>query len=254
MPFKLVMEQISKRKNSRVILALDLQPDNPETLLKKAQKILGAVHMHICAVKFNRHLILPLGLYNDVQRLVDQAKKYDLPLIMDCKINDIGNTNRTIAEHYFKAGFDAVTANPLVGWQDGLQPVFEVAEKMQHGVILLVYMSHRGAWEGYGQKVFNENTGEIIPQHRIFAEKALEWKADGVVVGSTYPSKIQEVQLTLKNEVPIYSPGIGTQGGIIEAALKNGAKYLIVGRTITLSQDPSKTAEGIKLAAQTCLS
>jgi len=146
------MEQAAKKTGSNIVLALDLPSDGRKNLFLRAKQILEAVHPHICAVKLNRHLILPLGLFGDVQELLNQAKRYGLPTIMDCKINDIGNTNRVIAEYYFKAGFDAVTANPFVGWERGLQPVFETARQMNCGVILLVYMSHKGAWEGLNIK------------------------------------------------------------------------------------------------------
>jgi orotidine-5'-phosphate decarboxylase len=162
---------------------------------------------------------------------------------MDCKINDVGYTNRVIAENYFRAGFDAVIANPFVGWEDGLQPVFEVAENMNRGVILLVYMSHKAAWEGYGQKVHDAETGETMLQYTVFAKKALSWNADGVIVGATFPEKIREVHAILGGKVPIYSPGIGAQGGEIRAAVKAGAQYLVVGRSITLAGNRGQAAK-----------
>ncbi len=247
------MEQTAERTNSNIVLALDLPPDKPKTLFLRAKQILEAVCPHICAVKFNHHLILPLGLFGDVQELLSHAKSRGLPTIMDCKINDIGNTNRTIAQHYLKAGFDAVIANPFVGWEEGMQPVFETAKQMNRGVILLVYMSHKGAWEGYGQKVVDQQTRQTVPQYEVFARKALEWGADGAVVGATYPEKIREVYSILGDKVPIYSPGIGAQGGAVEEAARSGAKYLIVGREITLAENPSKVAESLKVAAQKSL-
>ena len=153
----------------------------------------------------------------------------------------------------YKAGFDAVTANPFVGWTEGLQPVFEVAKEVDRGVILLVYMSHKGAEEGYGQMVLDPEKGKPRPQYIIFAEKALSWGADGAVVGATYPEKIRELHEILKGRVPIYSPGIGAQGGSIKAALRAGAKYLIVGRTITLAENPAETAKSIRALAQGCI-
>jgi len=172
------------------------------------------------------------------------AKNFEIST--DCKINDVGYTNRAIAEYYFKAGFDAVIANPFVGWDEGLQPVFEVAESKRRGVILLVYMSHKGAPEGYGQTIRDPKTERHILQYVAFARKALEWKADGAVVGATYPEKIREVHSILKNSVPIFSPGIGAQGGDVETAVKAGARYLIVGRAITLAEDPAETTRIIR--------
>lgn len=250
MHFRTKIEKTATAKNSNIILALDPPPQKPEKALRKAIEILDAVHLHICAVKFNRQMVLPLGLFGNMEKLIVKARNYGLPTIMDCKINDIGNTNRVIAEYYFKAGFDAVTANPFVGWEEGLSPVFEVAKRENRGIILLVYMSHKNSGFGYGQKVFAIETGETMHQYEVFARKALEWNADGVVVGATYPEIVQKVSLVLGEEVPVYSPGIGAQGAKVEDAVKNGAKYLIVGRSIVQAANPKQVAENLKLLAQ----
>jgi len=251
--FKQRMENSAKKAQSNIILALDLPPDKPSRLLSRSIKILESAHPYLCALKLNRQAVLPLGLFDGVQKIVKRAHSLGLPAIMDAKINDIGNTNRAIAEYYFKAGFDAVIASPFVGWEEGLQPVFEVAHDMKHGVIVLVYMSHKGASEGYGQTVRDPETGELRSQYMVFAEKALKWKADGAVVGATYPEKISEIYAVLKDKVPIYSPGVGAQGGDIEAAVKAGARYLIVGRKIVLAEDPAETARRMRDTAQKCL-
>jgi len=244
------MENSAKKAKSNIILALDLPPDKPSSLLSRSIQILESVHPYLCALKLNRQAVLPLGLFDGVQKMVGMAHDLGLPTIMDAKINDIGNTNRAIAEYYFDAGFDAVIASPFVGWEEGIQPVFEVAHEMKRGVIVLVYMSHKGAPEGYGQTIRDSKTGELRSQYMAFAEKALEWKADGAVVGATYPEKIREIHAVLKNMVPIYSPGVGTQGGDVEAAVEAGARYLIVGRTIVLAENPAETAERVRDAAQ----
>ena len=249
------MEQTAKDKKSNIILALDFpfeKPENREKLFSKGERVLNAVEPYICAVKFNRHLVLPLGTFNGVAKLIEKVHVMGLMAIMDCKVNDIGSTNQTIAEYYYSAGFDALTANPFVGWKEGLKPVFDVAHKLQRGVILLVYMSHKAAWEGYGQTICNAETGEKTLQYLAFAKKALKWNADGVVVGATYPEKIREVHDTLGEKIPIYSPGIGAQGGKIPSALKPGATYLIVGRAITLSENPAETAKKIRDLANQC--
>jgi orotidine-5'-phosphate decarboxylase len=103
-------------------------------------------------------------------------------------------------------------------------------------------MSHKGAAEGYGQTVLDPKTGKPIAQYVSFARKALAWKADGVVVGATVPEKIREIHGVLGEAVPIYSPGVGAQGGTADAARKAGARYLIVGREITLAQNSAEAA------------
>ena len=249
MSFKQRIEENSRNRKTDIVLALDFPYQNPESraaLLKKAQEVLEAVHPYVCAVKINHHLVLPLGTFDGVQTLVKNAHEKGLLAITDCKANDIGNTNQLIAEYYYQAGFDALIANPFVGWEEGLKPIFDVAGKLQRGVILLSYMSHKGAAEGYGQTVIDAKTGKPLAQYVSFARKALAWNADGVVVGATYPEKIGEIHEILKESVPIYSPGIGAQGGAAETALKAGARYLIIGREITLAQNPAETAKNLR--------
>jgi len=244
------MEDASAKMKSSIILALDLEKDKPTRLLSHSIRLLEATHPYICALKLNRQTVLPLGLFQGAKRIVDKAHEYGLPVIMDAKINDIGNTNRAIAEYYFEAGFDAVIASPFVGWEEGLQPVFEVAHKRQKGVIVLVYMSHRGASEGYGQLVQNSKSRKLEHQYKIFAQKAAEWNADGAVVGATYPEKIREIHEILGDKVPIYSPGVGAQGGDVTAAVKAGARYLIVGRGIIQAESPADAARRLRDVAQ----
>lgn len=245
MSFKTKIAETAKSKNSQIVLALDLpfvNPKNNQSLAAKAQSILEAVHPHVCAVKFNHHLVLPLGVFDGVQKLVSLIHQKGMLAIMDAKVNDIGATNTVIAEYYFAAGFDAIIANPFVGWEDGLKPIFEVAQKKGCGVILLGYMSHKGAAEGYGQTVIDAQIGEKISQYISFARKSIKWGADGIVVGATIPEKIKEIRGVVGGKVPIYSPGVGVQGGAAKTALDSGASYLIVGREITLAEDPAKAA------------
>jgi orotidine-5'-phosphate decarboxylase len=222
--------------------------ENRNNILIKAQKILKAAHPYISAVKINHHLTLPLGTFDGVQFLVEQIRGQGLLAIMDAKVNDIGATNQTIAEYYFAAGFDAIIANPFVGWEEGMKPLFDVSKRLNRGVILLTYMSHKGASEGYGQTIVDPLTGQQMPQYVSFAKKALQWSADGVVVGATVPEKIAEVKQILGDKVAIYSPGVGAQGGAASMAVKAGANYLIVGREITMASDPADAAQRILFA------
>ena len=252
MSFKERMEETSTRKSSDIVLALDFpfqKPENRRGLLAKAEAVLEAASPCVCAVKINHHLVLPLGTFDGLQTLIRRIHEKGVLAIMDCKVNDIGATNQLIAEYYFTAGFDALIANPFVGWEEGLQPVFETARKQQRGVILLAYMSHKGAAEGYGQTVIDPTEGSKVSQYVLFAKKASEWRADGVVVGATAPEKIREINQILRGTVPIYSPGVGAQGGAAGTARKAGARYLIVGREITMSEDPAAAAK--RLAAST---
>jgi orotidine-5'-phosphate decarboxylase len=252
--FRTMMDVSSSSRKSRVVLALDLstrllQPEREKfrsELLEKALSILKCTYPHLAAVKINHQLVLPLGLYDFIQDIVREAKSHSLPLIMDCKANDVEHTNRWIARHYFDAGFDALIANPFVGWEGGIEPIMSEAREQGKGVILLTYMSHPGAAEGYGQQVLAEKSKRPERQYLVFAHRAVEWGADGVIAGATYPEKIREINQITDGKVPIYSPGIGAQGGDVKEAMKAGCKYAIIGRAIFESEDPSKSALEMK--------
>jgi orotidine-5'-phosphate decarboxylase len=177
---------------------------------------------------------------------------------MDCKINDIGNTNADIARYYFNAGFDAIIVNPLVGWEGGLDTVFEIARSEDKGIITLGYMSHPASDEGYGLSVAIEEDESLSilkkkkhqPLYVQFAQKARKWESDGVIVGATFPEKISEIRKVLGPDIPIISPGVGTQGGNAKEAIDAGASYIIVGRAIINAEDPSSIAK--ELAEETC--
>jgi orotidine-5'-phosphate decarboxylase len=168
---------------------------------------------------------------------------------MDAKINDVGHTNEFIARAYFEAGFDAVIASPFVGWHEGLQPVFRIARQLRKGVILLVYMSHRAASEGYGRTVLDK--GRRVEMFQLFGEFARTRKADGVIVGATRPSILRRTKRIVGGQIPVLAPGIGAQGADILKALRSGADYLIVGRTIVDSKNPAIAAK--RIAAMTRL-
>jgi orotidine-5'-phosphate decarboxylase len=246
------MECVSTNRKTKIVLALDFpfgKLEDYQSLFLKAEYVLEAANPYICAIKVNHHLILPMGLFDGVQQLVKKAHDLGIMTIMDCKANDVGSTNEVIAEYYYAAGFDAIITNPFVGWADGVMPIFKVARRSHRGVLLLVYMSHKGANEGYGQTIFSSETGKKLFQYISFAKKVLEWGADGAIVGATRPEKIREVHEIL-DEIPIYSPGIGFQGGRIKVAVEAGARYLIVGRAITLAENPGAAAKKIRDIAE----
>ena len=122
----------------------------------------------------------------------------------------LGNTNRWIAMHYLDAGFDAMIANPFVGWKGGLEVVFDEANSRDKGVILLVYMSHPGAPEGYGRMVMDEQGKRLF--YTVFAENARKWGASGVIVGATHLPIVQEVYNILGEEIITLVDQFQTQG------------------------------------------
>ncbi len=242
MGFVELIKKAREKKGSPVVLALDLPPDKPSKLMRKAREILEAASPYVCALKVNFHLILPLGL-SGVRPLLDRAHELGLACIADPKLSDIGSTNQVAAKYYFEAGFDALTASPLVGWEGGLAPVLEMAHELGKGVLLLAYMSHPGASDFFGLEVVSGGLSK--PLYALFARKAVEWGADGLVVGATRPEAIRAVRAEVGPAPLIFAPGVGAQGGDARAALEAGADFLIVGRSIVLAEDPGEAAKSL---------
>jgi orotidine-5'-phosphate decarboxylase len=228
----------ASRNQSRTVLALDLEDPDSSRLLRKSMDLMRSVRDLICAIKINRQLILNLGLGSVADSIIKLASDLSIPTIMDAKLNDVGHTNEFMARTYFDAGFDAIIASPIAGWEDGLDKVFEVAKSRERGVLLLTYMSNPGA------EAFYSLTAEQgrKPIFEILTERALEWKAHGVIVGATKPPIISRVRQLVGPNLPIYSPGVGAQGGDAQAAVKAGATYLILGRAIYGAPDPKSAA------------
>jgi orotidine-5'-phosphate decarboxylase len=231
------LESNSRKSGSRIVLAADIGGPYG-TRLKRASSLIAALSERVVAVKVNWHLLLPFGVLG-LRELVERCSDGGLPLIADMKLNDIGATNVEAAETLFSNGFDALIANPFVGYKEGIEDVMAKSREMQKGVFLLVYMSHGGAREGYGLKVGKE------PLYLRFARETRRWGADGAIVSSKSPSIIREVRSVLRREQLILSPGVGFQGGDARKALEAGSDYVIVGRSITGARDPARSVDAL---------
>jgi len=241
-------------RKSKLIVGLDLTADftgkdaaaikaERDRLEQETLQVISQTAEHAVAFKINRHLILPLGISEGIPRIIDKIHDEGVTAIIDCKLNDIGNTNKTIAKYYFDAGFDAMIVNPLVGMEGGLDSVFEMAQARKRGIITLCYMSHPAAKDGYGLPIApDEKVNKTESLYIKFARQARLWDVDGIIVGATHPEKIQEIRTVLGDEIPIISPGVGAQGGSARTAIDAGANFVIVARSIVTAPDPAAAA------------
>ncbi len=227
---------------SRIILANDLDNLSIQKLESKTIKNIKTLNKFLCAIKFNFHLILPLGI-KSLSKINRVAHDVGLQTIADIKLNDIGNTNKIATEKLWQAGFDAVIVNPIMG-SENLQSLIDFAHKDDHGIITLVHMSHPGAKLGYGLTVLQKK--KTLKINELFLEWSCSMKADGIVVGATVPQIIKSCYKKAKGRCEIYSPGVGTQGGDPINAIRSGANYLIVGRTILNAKDPVMEAKKLQ--------
>ena len=231
----------SRKRRSRVVLALDVSGPFDQRLAR-AKKLLNLTKDSLAAVKVNFHLLLPFGL-TGIRKIIELCKAEGLPMIADMKLNDIGSTNLDVIESLFASNFSAVIANPLVGYTDGMGEVIERAHELGGGVILLVYMSHRGVNEGYALTL---DGGKRL--YQVFAERARRWRADGVIVSARSSEALRETRRIVGRDRLIFAPGVGTQGGDAQAAMASGADFLIVGRSVMNSEEPSGEAERLRRA------
>jgi orotidine-5'-phosphate decarboxylase len=236
--FKTRINKISKNKG-KIILANDYS-SNTKNLEAKTIKNIKTLNKFLCGIKFNFHLLLPLGI-TEITRINKLAHKYNLQTIADIKLNDIGNTNEVTLEYLWKAGFDAVIVNPIMG-QLALKKIVLSAHKKDKGVITLCHMSAPEAKASYEMKI-QLNNSKTIPLYQLFLKSALSNKVDGIIVGATYPEMIKFCYNKSKENLNIYSPGIGTQGGKIPEVLNAGSDFLIIGRTILNAKNPAHLAE-----------
>lgn len=244
-------------RKSKLIIGLDLVADlsgkdpsgvkaEKDRLEQAALKMISQTAEHAVAFKINRHLVLPLGVADGIPRLVDKIHDEGLTAIIDCKLNDVGNTNKVITKYYFDAGFDAMIVNPFIGMEGGLDAVFETATNRKRGIITLCYMSHPGAKDGYGITVGpDEKSRKAEPLYIRFARQSRLWDVDGVIVGATHPDKITEIRVILGDEIPIICPGVGAQGGSGKEAINAGANFVIAARSIIEAPDPAAAAAAL---------
>ena len=134
--------------------------------------------------------------------------------IGDAKRGDIGSTAEKYAEGLFSLGFDVVTVNPYLGW-DSIRPFVKNEER---GVFILCLTSNPSSQDF--QYIFSK--GKTL--YSRVAEKAVQWNEKencGLVVGATHPEELQRIR-DLAPRLPFLIPGIGAQGGDLEASVLAG--------------------------------
>lgn len=229
---KTFREKVEAKWKEKKFLCVGLDPDieklplvlkskpTKETILEFNKAIIDATHDLVCAFKPN------IAFYESYEadgwEVLQQTVSYihekapDMPVILDAKRGDIGNTNDSYTKAYFETlKFDAVTLHPYMG-KDSLESFFKYKDK---GCFILVRTSNPGAGEFQDLKVNDKPLYEIVAEHI-----SKEWNLNkncGVVVGATYPEELAVIRKII-GDMPILIPGIGSQGGDIEKTVKAG--------------------------------
>jgi len=209
--------------DSVVSVGLDPDPDRiPDHLADHDlprwafnRRIIDATHEHAAAYKPNAAFYEDADGWRALRETVAYAHGKDVPVLLDAKRADIGNTARQYAGLLDETGADAITANPYMG-RDSLEPFLSRTEA---GVFVLCRTSNAG-----GADIQDLELASGQPVYERVAELAADWNERdnlGLVVGATAPEELEEIRETVP-DLPFLVPGVGAQGGDAEAAVEFG--------------------------------
>jgi orotidine-5'-phosphate decarboxylase len=219
-----IYEQI-KKKQSYLCVGLDTDIEKiPKHLLDLEdpifefnKEIIDATKNFCVAYKPNIAFYEALGAvgWRSLQKTIDYIPR-EIFTIADAKRGDIGNTSLLYAKAFFKQlSFDSITVTPYMG-EDSVKPFLEFENKW---VILLVHTSNSGS-EDF--QLIETRDGKYLYEEVIFASQ--RWTtADKMmyVVGATHADKIAAIRALAPDHFFLV-PGVGAQGGDLEAVTKAG--------------------------------
>ena len=221
-----------QQADSLVCVGLDPDPakfpdafvDDEDALFSFCRDIVDATAGYACAFKPQiAYFAAHNGGEAALQRLVAHINGAhpDVPVILDAKRGDIGSTAAQYAvEAFERYGADAVTLNPYMG-RDSADPFLQYNDR---GCVFLCHTSNPGARDFQELTVPDGSGGGEPLYQRIARTIAGEWNADGncaLVVGATFPEELKVIR-GIVGDMPLLIPGIGAQGGDIEAVVRNG--------------------------------
>ncbi len=219
------------RNDSLVCVGLDPEPAKfpaafhgmPDAVFDFCRAIVDATADLVCAFKPQIAHFAALRAEDVLERLIAHIHHAHpgVPVILDAKRGDIGSTAQHYATEAFdRFGADAVTLNPYMG-RDSIDPFLDRADK---GVILLCRTSNPGGADLQDLTVYDAD-GNAKPLYQHVAQIiARDWNTHGncaLVTGATWPKQLAEVR-ALIGDMPLLVPGIGAQGGDVEAVVRHG--------------------------------
>ncbi|MFB6147215.1 MAG: orotidine-5'-phosphate decarboxylase [Halobacteriaceae archaeon] len=173
------------------------------------RRIVEATHEHAAAYKPQVAYFEDADGWRALRETIDCAHDHGVPVVLDAKRGDIGTTAQQYATHLDRA--DAITVNPYLG-EDSLAPFLD---RTDAGVFVLCRTSNPG-----GADLQDLALAEGDRFYERVADLAARWDRHGtvgLVVGATAPAELR----SLRNRVPALPflvPGVGAQGGDVEAA------------------------------------
>ncbi len=212
------MKQFSRETG--IILAIDT--------LKRDEifKILETTYGYVDVLKIGYPSVLSCG----INIISDIKKDFSLPVLADFKLSDIPDINNVVAKTAFRYGADAITVQGFIG-PDALRLCIDNAGKK--GVFVITELTHADG-ATYTQLI-SEDVARI----------AKDLGATGIQAPGTRPERIKLFKNIVDDKLIIIACGIGAQGGEIGGAIREGADFEIIGRSICKSKNPALKAKVI---------
>ena len=243
---------------NRSLLCVGLDPSLPsmpiDDIAEFNRAIIAATSDLVCAYKPQWAFYEAEGIPGiEALQATIEAVPDGVPVLLDAKRGDMDNTARAYAKAAFEQwGADALTVNPYQG-HDAVQPFLDYADR---GVFVLTRTSNPGSAEF--QDLTVRRNGAEGPLYEEVARQAVAWNDNGntgLVVGATAPDELARVR-NIVGSMPILIPGIGAQGGDLEAAVRNGTDangrraLIAASRSVIYASTGADFAEAARAEAQ----
>ncbi|HEY2036234.1 MAG TPA: orotidine-5'-phosphate decarboxylase [Steroidobacteraceae bacterium] len=230
------------RSDSLVCVGLDPElerfpgqiADQPSPIFQFNKAIIDATADLVCAYKPQFAHYAAYEAEDQLERTIEYVHRTypDVPVILDSKRGDIGNTaERYAIEAFERYGADAVTVNPYLGG-DALDPFLRREDR---GVVVLCRTSNPGARDLQDLAI---GDGGRRLYHVVAELAASRWNARGnclLVVGATYPQELAEIR-RIVGDMPLLVPGVGAQGGDVAQVVRNGQTAAGTGLIVSSSR------------------
>ena len=217
-----------KQEACNTLLCIGLDPDIsrfPKAIQRSAEPILAfnkaiidATADLVCCYKPQIAHYAGVGAEPQLEKTIDYIKGLDIPVLLDAKRGDVGSTAEWYAKELFERyGADAATVNPYLGL-DAMAPYLAYEDK---GVFILCRTSNPGGADLQNLPLAN---GLQLFEH-VAQQASSRWNSHnnvGLVVGATQPRELARIR-ELVGPMPLLLPGIGAQGGDVEATVNAGA-------------------------------
>jgi orotidine-5'-phosphate decarboxylase len=242
------LRALARERQTMLCVGLDPDPERIEGgaagALRHCLEVVRQTEEHVCCYKPNSAFWEQYGPDGWKALLELRAAAPATPFLLDAKRGDMDNTMRAYARAVFATlGMDAATVNPYLG-ADSLREFTTYGDR---GVYVLCRTSNPGAND---LQHLEANGRPLYAHAALLAERLNEHGNVGLVVGATAPAQVGEVRKM--SALPFLLPGVGAQGGDVDAAVRaafNGdpASCLVAAsRSVIFAASPGREAAAVR--------